>query len=252
MIDLVVGCQPAAARELAPRRWRSRLELQDLRVAQGDVGHGIAGRRDLVAHQADHRELVPARAQRHFLAERQAGGAINDRFIMAAQDVAPGRKLMGAAGPARLEADEEQAERLAVEFGLHRLVGDRARALHAIDSADQFSRVAGNTRRFGKRPVGAGFDHPDIGVGGAGLPQRVVDQAAIDAGDHDHDAEQQAQSEIGQDEAQKIVLDIPIRQIHRLGPCVIFSAILAARPARSPLGNCATTTALSGTPPAIS
>ena len=64
-------------------------------------------------------------------------------------------------------------------------------------------------------PLVPACDHPEIGIRRARLPQRVVDQAAVDAGDHDHDTEQQAQAEVGQDEAQKIVLDIPIGQIHR-------------------------------------
>ena len=72
---------------------------------------------------------MAVRAQRHFLAERQAGGAIDDHFVMAAHDVAPGDKLARTAGPAQLVADEEEAERLAVELGLHRLVGDGAGAL---------------------------------------------------------------------------------------------------------------------------
>ena len=188
------------------------------------------------------------RAERHFLAEPEPGGTVDDHFIMAAQNVAPGRQLARAAGPARLEADEKHAQRLAVELGLHRLVGDGAGALHAIDPADQFPRVAGNARGLGERTIGAGLDDPEVGVCGARLPQRVVDQAAVDAGDHDHDAEQQAQSEIGQHEAQQIVLDVPVSQIHRFGS----SAIVAARPSRSPLRNCTTTRALSGRPPVIS
>ena len=99
-----------------------------------------------------------------------------------------------------------------------------------------------------KGPLVPACDHPEIGVRRAGLPQRIVDQAAVDAGDHDHDAEQQAQSEVGQDEPQQIVLDVPVGQIHLLGP----SVILAARPTRSPLRNWVTTTALSGRPPVIS
>ena len=199
-------------------------------------------------HQADHRELVTVRSQRHFLAERQAGGTVDDHLIMTAHDLPPGHELAGSARPARLEADQEQAQRLAVELGLHRLIGDGAGTLHAIDAADQFARVAGNARGFGERPIGAGLHHPEIGIGGARLPQRVVDQAAIDAGDHDHDAEQQAQAEIGQHEAQQIVLDVAVGEIHRFGP----PAIVAARPTRSPLRNCVTTWAPAGTPPVIS
>ncbi len=156
--------------------------------------------------------------------------------------------MRGPAGPTQLVADEEEAERLAVELGLHRLVGNGTGALHAIDPADQFPGVAWDARRLGERPIGAGLDHPEIGVGCARLPQRVVDQATVDAGDHDDDAEQQAQAKIGQHEPQKIVLDIPVGQIHCFGSL----AIVAARPARSPLRNCVTTKAFSGTPPVIS
>ena len=140
---------------------------------------------------------------------------------MVAQDFAPRHQLAGAAGPARLEADQEQPERLAVELGLHRLIGDGAGAFHAIDAADQFARVAGNARGFRERAVGAGLHHPEVGIGRARLPQRVVDQPAIDTGDHDHDAEQQTQSEIGQHEAQQIVLDVPVGEIHRFGSLAI-------------------------------
>ena len=161
----------------------------------------------------------------------------------------PADQLARAAGPARLKADEEQAQRLALEFGLHRLVGDGAGALHAVDAADQFPRVAGDARGLGERPVGAGLDHPEIGVRRARLLQRVIDHAAVDARDHDHDAEQQAQSEIGQDEAQQFVLDVAVSQIHDFG---LRLAILAARPTRKPLRNCTTTMAPFGTPPVIS
>src|SRR5665811_1275963 len=110
------------------------------------------------------------------------------------------------------------------------------------------SRIAGDTRGLGERTIGAGLDYPEIGIGGARLPQGIVNQAAIDAGNHDHDAEQQAQSKVGQDEAQQVVLDVPVGQIHRIGS----SAIVAARPTRNPLRNCTTTCTLSGKPPTIS
>ena len=101
-------------------------------------------------------------------------------------------------------------------------------------------------------PVGAGLDDPEVGIGGPGLPQRVINQPAIYAGDYDHDAEQKAKPEIGQHEAQQIMLDVAVGEIHRFGSLAIFVSILAARPTRSPLRNCVTTAALSGTPPVIS
>ena len=226
--------------------------MQDLSVAQGDVAHRIAGRGYLVTHKPDHGEFVSVRAQRHFLAEREPGRAVDDHFVVAAQDLTPVREFAGAAGPARLEADEEEAQWLVVQVGLDRLVGNGTGAFHAIDPADQFPRIAGDARGFGERPIGAGLDHPEIGMSRAGLPQRVVNHATVDAGDHDHDSEQQAEAEVGQNEAQQIVLDIPISQIHRLGSSATLAAILAARPTRKPLRTGATTSALSGTPPVIS
>ena len=109
----------------------------------------------------------------------------------------PADEIARAAGPARLEADEEHAKRFAVELGLDRLVRDGAGALHAVDPADQFPRVARDARCFGKRSIGAGFDHPEIGACGASLSQRVINHAPVNTRDHNNDAEQQAQSEIG-------------------------------------------------------
>ena len=73
--------------------------MQTLRVAQSDVADGIARRGDLFVHQADDRESVPVRAERHFLAELKAGGAVDDHLIVVAQDFAAGQQFVGAAGP---------------------------------------------------------------------------------------------------------------------------------------------------------
>ena len=89
---------------------------------------------------------MTVRAQRHFLAEREAGGAIDDHFVMAPHKVASGREYARTPGPTQLVADEEEAERLAIELGLHRLVGNGTGALHAIDPADQFPGVAWDAR----------------------------------------------------------------------------------------------------------
>ncbi len=116
-IDLVVGLHAAAARGLAPLGRRRKLELQRLRVVQGDVADRIAGGGHLIAHQADDRELVAVRAERHLLADRQAGGTVDDHLVMIAQDVAAGDELARPAGPAGLIADEKHAQRLAVRAG---------------------------------------------------------------------------------------------------------------------------------------
>ena len=121
--------------------------------------------------------LWPCVPKRHFLPDLEARGAVDDHLVMVAQNLASGGQLVGTAGPARLEANEEQPQRLAVELGLHRLVGDGAGLLHPIHAADQFPGVAGNARGFGEGSIGAGLDHPEIGVGGTGLAQRVVDRA---------------------------------------------------------------------------
>ncbi len=183
-------------------------------------------------------------AERYFLPELEAGRAIDDHLIMAARNVAPGRELAWATGAARLEAHQKHAERLAVQFGLHRLIGHGAGAFHTINSADEFPGVARDARSLGKGPICAGLNYPEVDVRGARLPQRFINHASVDTGDHDDDAKQQAQSEIGQDEPEQIVLDVPVGQVHRLAS----SAILAARPARSPLRICTTTCDLSGRP----
>src|SRR5207342_887313 len=124
----------------------------------------------LVPHEADDRELVAMSAERNFLTKRKTGGAIDDYFVMAANDIPPGDESARTAWPVQLIADQEDAERLSIEIGLDCLVGDGAGTLHAIYSADQFSRVARYARGLGEWPVGAGFNHPKISVGGARLP----------------------------------------------------------------------------------
>ena len=247
-IDLIGSLQCSSARDLAPPGRRGKLELQRLCVVQGDIGHGIAGGGDLVAHQADDGEFVAVRPERHLLAECESGRAVDDHFVMAAHDVAPCDERPRPARPAQLETDEKKAQRRPPELRLDRLIGDGTGALHAIDPSHDFSCVARDARGLGERPVGSGLHHPQIGVRRAGLPQRIVDQAPVDAGDDDHDTEQQAQAKGGEHEAQEIVLDIAIGEIHRL--CTW--AISAARPTRSPLASCVTTAALSGRPPVIS
>ena len=117
------------------------------------------------------------------------------------------------------------------ELRLDRLVGDGTGALDAIDPSHDFPCVARYARGLGEGPVGPGLHHPQIGVRRSGLPQCIIDQTSVDARDDDHDPEQQAQAKGGEHEAQEIVLDIAISEVHRLCTC----AILAARPTRRPL-----------------
>ena len=49
----------------------------------------------------------------------------------------------------------------------------------------------------------------------AGDRQRIDDDAAIDADHRQHDAEQQAQAEAGQQEPEEVVADIAVGKIHR-------------------------------------
>jgi hypothetical protein len=87
------------------------------------------------------------------------------------------------------------------------LVGNGAGALDAVDPADEFSRIAGYTRGLGERSIGAGFNHPKISVSGTRLAQGIIYEAAINARDHDDDAQQQAQAKVCEHKAQ-IVLDV--------------------------------------------
>jgi hypothetical protein len=188
------------------------------------------------------------RPQRHHLAELETGGAIDDHFVMVAQDVASGHQALRTARSIQFVADEEKTKRLAVEFGLHRLISHRAGVLDAVDARHDLPGVAGNARCFGERAVGSGLDHPKVRVRRARLAQRVVDQSAIDTGYCDDDAKQQAQAETRQHETQQIVPDVAVGEIHRFGSL----ATAAARPTLRPLRNGATTMASTDTPPVIS
>ena len=108
-IDLIGRLQCCSACDLAPPGRRGKLELQCLGVAQGDVGHGIAGGCNFVAHQADDGKFVPVRPERHLLPECEPGRAVDDHFVVAAHDVAPCDELPRPARPAQLETDEKKA-----------------------------------------------------------------------------------------------------------------------------------------------
>jgi hypothetical protein len=109
-------------------------------------------------------------AKRNFLTKRKAGAAVDDDFIMTANDVPAGDEPARTAWPIELIANEENAQRFSIEFGLDCLVGDGTGALYAIDPADQFSRISWYAGRLGKWPIGAGFNHPKISVGSTRLP----------------------------------------------------------------------------------
>src|SRR4029078_3287842 len=123
-------------------------------------------RSNLITHEANDRELMAMSAERNFLAKRKASESIDDDFVMTANDVPPGDEPAWTAWPFKLVANEEDAERATVQFGLDRLVGNGAGALDAVDSADKFSRIAGYTRGLREWSIGAGFNHPKISVSG--------------------------------------------------------------------------------------
>jgi hypothetical protein len=78
--------------------------------------------------------------------------------------------------------------------------------------------------------------------------QSVVKRTPVYAGHRDHDSEQQTQSEAGQDEAEKVMPDVSVGEVHRWG----CSPATVARPTRSPPGKLASTRAPSGMPSRIS
>ena len=163
--------------------------MKRLRVKQGHIGDRVTGRSNLITHEANDRELMTMSAERNFLAKRKAGGAIDDDFVMTANDIPSSDESARTAWPIKLIANEEDAQRVSIEFGLDRLVGNGAGALDAIDPADQFSRIAWYAGGLGKWSIGAGFNHPKISVGSTRLPQRIIDQAAINARNHNNDAQ---------------------------------------------------------------
>jgi hypothetical protein len=104
-VDLIARFQGSAARDLAPRGRRRKLELQRLRVEQTHVGDGVARIRDVVPRQADNGELVTMRSEWNLLTKRQASGAIKHHFVVAAHDPVTGDKLARPAGTAQFVTD---------------------------------------------------------------------------------------------------------------------------------------------------
>lgn len=74
-----------------------------------------------VARQADDGELVAMGSKRHLVAEGKTGRAVDDHLVMAAHNPSTGSELAGATRPARLVADDEEAQRHAPELRLDRL-----------------------------------------------------------------------------------------------------------------------------------
>ena len=125
-IDRVRALHLSAARRLAAFDRRGELELKHLRVVQRNVGYGITGGSNLVACQADDRELVAARTERDLVAETETSQAVRNHLVMAAHDPAPGDQFLRTTRPAQLEADHKETQRDTPELCLNRLVGDSA------------------------------------------------------------------------------------------------------------------------------
>ena len=99
-------------------------------------------------------------------------------------------------------------------LGLDRLIGDAAGGGHAGDAGDGLARVAGNARGLGEGSARVGLDDPEIDRGCARDRQRIDDEPAIDADHRQHDAEQQAEADAGQQEAEEVVADVAIGEVH--------------------------------------
>ena len=72
----------------------------------------------------------------------------------------------------------------------------------------------GSREDFGERSARVAFHDPDLRTGGAHQPERFQDQAAIDPDHRQHDSEQQAEPEAGQQKAAEIVPDVLEREVH--------------------------------------
>ena len=101
---------------------------------------------------------------------------------------------------------------------------------------------------FGKGTVCVGLDNPKIGPRGPHETKGIVQRTTVNAHHRHHDAKQKAQPDTGQKEAEKVVPDVPVGEVH----CPDCSPTAAARPTRSPVGRVASTLAPSGMPPRIS
>ena len=195
-----------------PRRGRRQIELQLLRIAQRDEHDRVAAGGDHVLGQADDGETIAAELDA--LAKVEPGAAIGDRLVAAAQDRTAGHQPGGLARTADLGAHDQQALGGAAVLRFDVLIGDRARGGDAPLRGNDIAAVAGQSRRLRERAARAALDHPDMGTGGAREPQRFQHEPAIDADHCEHDAEQQAEADAGQQKASKIVPDVLERQIH--------------------------------------
>ena len=236
----IVPAAPADACGFAPRRRRRQVELQLLRVAQRDEDDRIAARGHEVAGQSHDGEGVAPELD--LLAEREPGAAVRDCLVAAAQDRPAFDHERRFARPRDLRPDDQQPLGLAAMLRLDILIGDAARRRDTPLRGDGLARVAGKPRGFGERPARVAFHDPDLRTGRAHEPERFEDQAAIDADHREHDAEQQAEPEAGQQEAAEIVADVLQREVHvttrwgargaafaQIGPVVDHDLALAGR-----------------------
>src|SRR5262245_53031686 len=93
--------------------------------------------------------------------------------------------------------------------------GRRPRRLQLRPTAQRSLRACRREPRgFRKWAARAALDDPDLCAGGTCKPELLHDQAAIDPNHRQHDAEQQTQTDAGEQEAAVIVTNILEREIH--------------------------------------
>jgi hypothetical protein len=83
---------------------------------------------------------------------------------------------------------------------LHGQVGDVRRLRHAGHAEQPAIQVVADAGRFGIRALGVLLHHPDVGAAVGQQYPRVIDHAAIDAGHGQRGADQQAETDPGEDE----------------------------------------------------
>src|SRR5581483_9325421 len=213
---------------------------------QGDEGNGVPARGDLVFREIDHREDRPP--ELHAIAQIESRAPVGDDLEVALPDRTPGDYLSRSARPTRLEADDVQPHLPSQPLRFDRLIGDRAGRHDTGQPGNGLAAVARDARGFRKRAPRSRLHHPQVDAVVAGDRQSIDDDAAVDA-DHGQDhAEQQAQTEAGQQESEQVVAHVAESEVHGRASYVTR----AARPSCSDGVVRETTSAWGGRPSRIS
>jgi hypothetical protein len=121
-IDGIAAPATAATCELDTCRRRGEVELQFLRIGQGDVDSGIATGVHLMAGQSDNREDASTKLEA--VSNNEARRSVGDHLEVAARNAAAFGDLGRSARPRRFITDDVEPELLVAKLTFDRLIGD--------------------------------------------------------------------------------------------------------------------------------